>query len=211
MRHGAPEPLPPGRSGISPADVAASQRGRLLDAMTQLCFEVGYPAVRIADLATASRTAKRTFYAHFTDREDCFLAAYERVDAEAFDALARGAATAEDPLGRIEAALAELFAQLAGAPARAHLYVLASLAVGPRVTARRAETLEQLANLYIALHQQVLPSYSPSTPLSRLRALSVVGAVELPMVTTIREDGADALPPLAPELARTAYALVYGA
>ncbi|MBJ7329637.1 MAG: TetR/AcrR family transcriptional regulator [Solirubrobacteraceae bacterium] len=209
MSSSPPQPLPPGRSGIPREEVEASQRGRLLDAMEQLCFESGYSAVRIADLAARSRTAKRTFYAHFADREDCFLAAYDRIDADVFAALARGAAKASDPLGRIELALTEMCRMFAGAPPRAEVYVLSSLAVGARVTARRAQSLEDLAALYIALHEVVGEAFVPRTPLSRLRALSVVGAVELPLVTTLREEGAAALPAIAPGLARTAYSLVY--
>lgn len=204
-----PEPLPPGPTGLDPAAVASSQRTRLIDAMEALCFEVGYSAVTIADLTARARTAKRTFYVHFEDREACFCAAYERVHASILEAILEATAGETDPRERLRLAIEGILAAFAANPAAAHAYLAEVLTVGPGASRARLATLEQFTDLYVGLHQEVQP---PGTPaMSRTRALAVVGAIELPMGTLLREDGLEGLPAsFAADLADAAYTLVYG-
>ena len=54
-----------------------TQRARMLDAMTWAVAEKGYPNVTVADVVGRAGVSRRTFYEHFDDRLDCFLAAYE--------------------------------------------------------------------------------------------------------------------------------------
>jgi AcrR family transcriptional regulator len=72
-----PRILPRGRHKLDPQLVAASQRQRLLEAITELVAEKGYPDVTIRDIVTRAGTAKRTFYDHFADKLQCFLAALD--------------------------------------------------------------------------------------------------------------------------------------
>lgn len=208
--HGTtPQPLPSGRRGLDPEHVATSQRGRLLDALVALTAETGIAGVKIGDLTARARTAKRTFYTHFDSLEDCFLAAYDRVDQAAFLALAEGAAPHDAPFPRIAHALSSLLDLLSTHPAEARLWVLESHKAGPRAADRRARSMEALADLYIALHAQIDVSWGPQEPMSRVRALSVVGSIDLPISTVLQAEGADALPALAPELSRAVHLLVY--
>lgn len=70
--------------------------------MIGLVAERGYAAVTVADVVASARVSKRTFYQHFADREDCFLAAY--------------VAAAEGPLTRIAEAVAPAVEADPGAP-----------------------------------------------------------------------------------------------
>lgn len=210
MPETTPQPLPSGRRGLDPEHVAASQRERLLDALVALCAESGIEAVKIGDITSRARTAKRTFYAHFTDLQDCFIAAYDRVNEAVFTALATGAAPYSAPFPRIAHALTALLDYLAEHPSSANLWVLQSHAAGPLPAERRTQTMHQLADLYLALHAQVRDEWKPRTPMSRVRAFAVVGAVDLPLSTVLRESGASALPGMAAELSRAVYLLVYG-
>ncbi|MEJ2886535.1 TetR/AcrR family transcriptional regulator [Actinomycetospora aeridis] len=81
----------PAATGSS-APASSGHRDRLVQAMIELVAERGYAAVTVADVVAAARVSKRTFYQHFSDREDCFLAAY--------------ATAAEQPLTRIAEAVA---------------------------------------------------------------------------------------------------------
>jgi AcrR family transcriptional regulator len=189
--------------------VAESQRTRLMDAMQALCHEVTYANVKIGDVTARARVAKRTFYVHFVDKEDCFLAVYERVEAQMFETIAQAAAAHEGPRERIEHAIAALLGAMTDDPSAAHIFVLESSAVGPRASARRMLTLHRFADLYIALHAVVMERYPTPTPMSRIRAFAVVGAIEMPIATILREDGADALPAIASEISEAVYTLVY--
>lgn len=205
-----PQPLPSGRRGLDPEHVAASQRARLLDALVALTAETGISGVKIGDLTARARTAKRTFYAHFDSLDDCFLAAYDRIDQAAFTALADGAAPHEAPFPRILHALTALLDLLATHPSEARLWVLESHKAGPRVADRRTQSMHAFADLYIALHAQIDDRYGPREPMSRVRAFAVVGAIDLPISTVLQSDGAAALPGLAAELSRAVFLLVYG-
>ncbi len=210
MPETTPQPLPSGRRGLDPEVVAASQRARLLDALVALCAESGIESVKIGDLTARARTAKRTFYAHFDDLQQCFVEAYDRIDEAAFTAIGTGAAPHSAPFPRIAGAIESLLAYLAEHPSSANLWVLESHAAGPAAAERRMRTMRQLADLYLALHAQVSDEWKPRTPMSRVRALAVVGAVDLPATTVLRAEGAAALPGMAAELSRAVYLLVYG-
>ena len=67
--------LPRGRSHLPPPAVSASQRERLLRSVIAAVSEHGYPAVTVADIVRRARVSKKAFYDHFTNKEECFLAA----------------------------------------------------------------------------------------------------------------------------------------
>ena len=57
--------------------LVASPRARMLDAMTAAVAEHGYAATSIAEVINHAHASRRTFYEQFTDKEDCYLAAYQ--------------------------------------------------------------------------------------------------------------------------------------
>ncbi|MEU5761471.1 TetR/AcrR family transcriptional regulator [Nocardia sp. NPDC047648] len=48
-------------------------RRRLLDAMAVAVRERGYQDCTVADVVRHARTSRRTFYEHFTSKQDCFI------------------------------------------------------------------------------------------------------------------------------------------
>lgn len=52
----------------------AGFRRRLLDAMAVAVRERGYQDSTVADVVRHARTSRRTFYEHFTSKQDCFIA-----------------------------------------------------------------------------------------------------------------------------------------
>src|SRR3954449_5882078 len=82
--------LPKGRHGLSRAFIAHNQRERLLDAIANVVAEKGYAATRVADITDYAGVSRKTFYELFTDKEDCFLAAYDAITALLMDRMARG-------------------------------------------------------------------------------------------------------------------------
>lgn len=84
-RFGAPTPtridawaLPRGRHAHAQAeDIASAQRARMLYAIVTAVAEKSYGGATVADIARIAGVSRSAFYAQFTDKEDCFLAAYE--------------------------------------------------------------------------------------------------------------------------------------
>ena len=57
---------------ISVADTGF--RRRLLDGMAASIRQRGYADTTVADIVREARTSRRTFYAHFSDRQECLVA-----------------------------------------------------------------------------------------------------------------------------------------
>jgi len=70
-------PLPRGPHGLSVEQVADNQRARLIEAMVLLAGERGFAATPVADLIARAQVSRKTFYAHFANREDLLLAAFD--------------------------------------------------------------------------------------------------------------------------------------
>src|SRR2546423_13065994 len=77
----AGRPLPRGPHGLSREEVELSQRARLLQAATETVAELGYVKTTVADILARAGVSRATFYQLFSDKEDCFNAAY-RENAE---------------------------------------------------------------------------------------------------------------------------------
>ncbi len=157
------------RSSSFSADL---QRGRLISATFALVGERGYEGLTARRVSEHAGVSNRTFYECFSDREDCFLAAFNY----AVDGLERELRAGwESELGwtaRVRAALAALLMVLDREPAVARLVFVEALAAGPRVLARRASVLESLAGV---VNQGRVNAQAPAA-LSPLVAEGVVGA-----------------------------------
>jgi AcrR family transcriptional regulator len=118
-----------------------------MGAMVEVVAERGYPETRVVDIIEAARVSRKTFYELFSDKETCFLAAYD----EALGALYRGtsAAFSSAPKAawaeRIRNALAAFLGMMAARPATAKFCVVDVLAAGPRALARRDAAVRQFA------------------------------------------------------------------
>ena len=66
-----------GEGGLSKAEVATIQRSRILFAMAEAVADQGYPAVSVADVVRRAGVSRATFYEMFSDKQDCFLAAFD--------------------------------------------------------------------------------------------------------------------------------------
>ncbi|WP_017936661.1 TetR/AcrR family transcriptional regulator [Nocardioides sp. Iso805N] len=72
---------------------ALDNRSRLLAGLSDALRERSYAEVTVADIVRQARTSKRTFYEHFADKHDCFVALLTLSNLE----LRRCIAAAVDP------------------------------------------------------------------------------------------------------------------
>jgi len=133
------------RSRGSDRYVADLQRGRLLSTTFALVGERGYEGVSARSVAERAGVSNRAFYECFSDREDCFLAAFNHaVDGLELE-LRAGWESEFGWTARVRTALKVLLVALDRERAVRRLVFVEALAAGPRVLARRAHVLEQLA------------------------------------------------------------------
>lgn len=130
-------PLPAGRHGLPREFVAQSQRARILDALVTSIGERGYQETRVADLIARSGVSRKTFYEHFADKEECFLAAYDACVAELMSAVTIAYEQEEEWIDAIRAALRAFLGFLAEHPDLTRLCIVDVHAVGERAITRR--------------------------------------------------------------------------
>jgi AcrR family transcriptional regulator len=155
--------LPRGRSSLPAPDVKAAQRGRLHRAVIAAVAESGYPAVTIADIVRRAKVSRAAFYAHFADKEACFLdATLAGGDLMADRVLAAAgqvpAGTPDKPAGTrdpdeqvLRAACRAFLRFLADEPAFAHVFYVDLAAAGPPAAAR-ISAAGRFADLTAAWH-----------------------------------------------------------
>jgi AcrR family transcriptional regulator len=175
-----------------PAPVPATEiRARLLPAMAHLTAEKGYAAVTIDDLARAARISKRTFYAHFADKEACLLAAYEDAAALVYDTCERAAAEAKQQGWRaqVDIIISTYLNCLAAQPAMTRVFHVEIQAAGPK-----ALELHLAVNLRYAklLRRLVPPPHRPTQP----TAIALLGAVNELVLHAVANDQTTRLPRL---------------
>jgi AcrR family transcriptional regulator/DNA-binding MarR family transcriptional regulator len=123
------------------------RRGRLLSATFAVVGELGYEGLTARRVSQRAGVSNRTFYECFSDREDCFLAAFNHaVDGLELEMRAGW----ESELGwsaRVRGGLTALLAALDREPAVRRLVFVEALSAGPRVLACRARVLESLAGV----------------------------------------------------------------
>jgi AcrR family transcriptional regulator len=136
--------LPRGRHGLSPEYVAQNQRERLIAALTQVLYEVGYQKTTVSLIGSRAGVSKSDFYKHFESKDDCFYAAYEwgigQLREQVLLACRRHAEDDWPP--RVRDALSVLLAALADDPSLATLSLVEGLRAGPGMYDRYQAALE---------------------------------------------------------------------
>jgi AcrR family transcriptional regulator len=191
--------LPRGRSSLPLPAVRASQRERLLRSVIAAVSESGYLAVTVADIVRRARVSRAAFYAHFTDKEDCFLAATaegrDLMIAQVVSATRALPADARDE-DVLRVACRAYLAFLAGEPAFARVFYIQMPTAGPRAVDRLDAGSGLFADLNRKWHQRAREHHPqwPSVPSEAYLALA--GATVELVRSMVRAGRTDDLPGL---------------
>jgi AcrR family transcriptional regulator len=153
--------LPRGPHGLTPADVARSQRERLLAALAEAIVARGYTGTPVSEVIERAGVSRKTFYVHFQDRQDCLMAACA-VAVEGTLARARTAAQrAGGGRNQLPATITALCEAAAESPGTSSLQVAEAAAAGPAGLRLRNEAVLSLGSL---LRAGLMPASSaPAT------------------------------------------------
>ena len=94
----------------------AGHRERLIAAMGVSVEEKGFRNTAVSDVVRIARTSRRSFYEHFTDREDCFLALFEATTEQMMRGIRRSVRSRESWEEQVDAALEGYFDSVAARP-----------------------------------------------------------------------------------------------
>lgn len=193
--------LPAGRHGLPREFVERNQRERVLTALVDVVAERGYNATTVADITKAAGVSRRTFYEHFSDKEACFLAAYEMVVDRLLDSMRAAAASFEEPPRQLRAALATMLRLFAAEPDLAQLCLVESVAAGGEVAVRHGQTMQRLASLLRAAR----PESPDGHPLPELTEETLVGGIASLIGRELNAGRAEQLEGLLPELVAVVF------
>jgi len=137
--------LPPGRHLIPRDFVSQNQRERMLLATAELVAERGYQKTTIELIAKTARVALVTFYEHFANKEECFLAAFDENVAAAGEVFAELLDPEQPWVEQISTGLEVLLEMVVREQARAKLCIVEAQAAGTESLARYQSMLERVA------------------------------------------------------------------
>jgi AcrR family transcriptional regulator len=205
--------LPRGRSRLPPPAVRASQRERLLRSVIAAVSESGYPAVTVADIVRRARVSRVAFYAHFADKEDCFLAATaegrELMIARIVSATRALPAEAGDE-EVLRVALRAYLAFLAAEAAFARVFYIHMPAAGPRASGRLDAAQGLFADLDKRWHLRARERHPQWPPVPPEAYLALAGGTAELVRSQVRVGRTDALPELEETLVSLHLAVLAG-
>jgi AcrR family transcriptional regulator len=203
--------LPRGRHAAPRPVVREAQRARMLDAMVQAVAEKGYARVVVADVIDRAGVSRKTFYEQFSNKEDCFLAAYDAGVDSLLDGIDEAlAALAPDWLAGARRAVEVYLERMAARPAFARAFLIEALGAGTAALQRRDVVQRRFAAQLESIHRRAradIPAI-PDVPPHTFRA--AVGAVNELVTAHVLERGADTLPELTDAILDVYLALLVG-
>lgn len=190
--------LPSGRHGLPRSYVTHNQRERILHAVVMVAAGDGYGAMTIEEVVSVAGVSRRTFYDHFGNKEDAFLAAYDLVVVQLVDVVDSAYGSGSAWPEQIRLAVAAFLGHLAASPDIAHLCLVEILAAGPRALERRTSAMRQF-HPYFLPDPAELPATVLDAPLAAEAAIG--GLYEIVYGRILAQETAT-LPDLLPSLLR---------
>jgi AcrR family transcriptional regulator len=187
-------------SGIRslPADlVSAVQRERLLAGMLRATAALGYREVSVQDVLERAGVSRPTFYEHFENKEDCFLAAFDSAAARLRERLETAAEDGEGWRQHLRLSLEELLRFVGEDPDAAMSLIVDARAACPPALLRRDELLDHFAS---CLDTQVRVESTPGAAPSAIAAAGIIGGIEALLYSRLNRGEADDIQSLLPSL-----------
>jgi AcrR family transcriptional regulator len=190
--------FPSGVRRLPPDLIKAVQRERLIVAMLNAAAELGYLETNVQDVIDRAGVSRPTFYEHFSNKEDCFLAAFDtsatRLSKKVEAAVRSGGDVWRD---RVRLGLEAVLRFAMHEPDTARTMVVEARAASEAAVRRRVELLDEFARCLDEQARKLLPAAPPQTPVT---ASGIVGGVESLLYSRLCKHEYDQLESLLPSL-----------
>lgn len=178
-----------------------SQRPRILDAMSELVAARGYTATTVRDIARTAGVSLSSFYEHFEDKEQCFLAAYDRLAEQLSGAIEKDITGLKDAREALQVGIATYFSWFASHPQVAATFVVEVHRAGPRALARRSAIHARFRSLVARALEQPADG---SGPVPSCSAMAVIATIDALTHDCLRRGAADELAAQIPDATEVA-------
>jgi AcrR family transcriptional regulator len=191
-----PERLPRGRHGLPRRFIVHNQRERMLLAVAEAVAEQGFVTTTVADIIARARLSRRTFYEHFADKEECFLAAYDTVVEQLLGAVGQAYEQADGWPQKVHDGLETFLAYLSAEPAFARMCIVEVVAAGPEARSRRDAAMR----VFVDFLEPGRTEAPKGIVVPTLAADIVVGGIYEIIYSRLQHDAVDELVDMLPEL-----------
>jgi AcrR family transcriptional regulator len=201
-----PTQLPSGRHGLLRSFVADNQRERILAAVAQAAAGLGYAEMSVETIIARAGVSRRTFYEHFRNKEDAFLAAYDAAVHQQARCIRRAYFRQTTVRERLRAGIRAYMQFMASEPELARMCIVEVLAAGPQAIARRNEAMRMFAEIIEDNIHELIPGCQRAA----LTSETIVGGIHEVVFNRILANRIDELPGLADDLLVTILMLDEG-
>lgn len=178
--------------------IRAIQRERLIVAMLNAAAELGYLETNVQDVIDRAGVSRPTFYEHFSNKEDCFLAAFDTSAARLRKVVEAAVRNGGDNWrDRVRCGLEALLRFASHEPDTARTLVVEARAASETAVRRRVDLLEDFARCLEAEARDLPPG---STGRTTVTASGIVGGVESLLYSRLCKQEYDQLEALLPSL-----------
>lgn len=181
---------------------ALTQRERIIRAAARVVVENGYDSLSIPAISGAAGVSNQTFYEHFASKRDAFLAAFDVLATSALEATASAVAAEGDRPEAVGAGIRALLERIAADRLFALLAFFELPTAGPVALDRADRTLDVFAAFVEPDAAPAGIGQAPPRPIMEAISSGAWAVIQYEIAHGRRE----ALPQLAPELARIVLA-----
>jgi AcrR family transcriptional regulator len=142
-----------------------SRRQAILAAMVQVIGGKGYHEATVADVLSEAGVSRATFYKHFDDKHECFLAAYDRAAERTVTAIASGCAPERAWTERARGSLEALLELFVAEPELARAVIVEPAVAGGDARRRQWAMTARVALMLASARGRVVPALPANTGL----------------------------------------------
>jgi AcrR family transcriptional regulator len=180
---------------IWPMASTETRRQLILEAMVRVVGAKGYKATSVTDVIEEAGTSRTTFYKHFDDKHECFLAAYDMLVERVFSEVIANCDGEQSWLERVQTGLATIVEMFALDPRLARTAIVEVAGAGAEARQRHWNAVAKFTE-FLEDGREL----APGRELPENIALMAAGAVSGLIFDELLVGRADRLPELLPDL-----------
>jgi AcrR family transcriptional regulator len=167
-----------------------SYRERLIQGLAASIKERGYRDTKIADIVRHARTSRRTFYAEFASREECYVALLEVMNEGLRDQIAAAVDPAAPWPDQVRQAVVAYVDNVASEPAVTLSWIRELPALGTLGRELQRRAMDTLTGLLLQLADNAEFRRAGTVPMTRPLAIILLGGIR-ELTAAIFEDNGD--------------------
>ena len=187
----AAAPSTQGRVGTSGG--ADRHRQRLIDGLASSLAEKELGATTVADIVRHAHVSKRTFYEHFADKRECFVALAMSVTDQMLVVIDQAIELEDTWEAKARAACLTYMRVAASNPQLTRTMVLEVQAGGPEALRVRRRAYKLHAETFVRLSEQASRERPDIRPMTPAVATAIVAGINELMLEVVEEGRADRL------------------